>query len=134
MTKEDFIRDYIGGFNEKDFDRFTAFYAEDVKLSLSGKRNLNSRQEIIDFYQDVATKCDERLHVIRLVLDDEGLAVEIDTEFKALKDVPDFIAGPLVPGQSIFIKSVIFYTIENGRFTHILARRVQDAVTGPSTF
>jgi predicted ester cyclase len=134
MNKQIFVRDYIGGFNAKDFDRFSAFYAEDVKLSLSGKRMLTSRQEIVDFYRDVATRCDERLEVIRLVADDEGIAVELDTEFKALKDDPGFIAGPLVPGQSIFIKSVIFYTVKDGRFTDIVARRVQDATTGPSTF
>lgn len=134
MTKEDFLRDYIGGFNAKDFDRFSSFYADDVKLSLSGRRTLSSRQEIVDFYRDVVTRCDERLEVVRLVVDDKGVAVEMDTEFKALKDDRDFIAGPLMLGQSIFVKSVIFYTVEGGRFTSILARRVQDAVSGPSTF
>ena len=87
-----------------------------------------------EFSRAVATRCDERLHNLRLVADEEGNAAEIDTEFKALVEDPGFIAGPLVPGQSIFIKSVIFYTVKDGRFTDIVARRVQDATTGPSTF
>ena len=133
MTKDD-VRDYIAAFNRLDFDGFGKFYADDVKLSLSGKRTLNSRAEILDFYREVATVCREKLDITHLVVDDEGVAVEVKTEFKALVDKPDFIAGALVPGQSIFITSRIFYAVENDQFVAIDALRVGDARTGPSTF
>ncbi|KPF76579.1 hypothetical protein IP68_04405 [Blastomonas sp. AAP25] len=133
MTKEDF-QTYIAAFNAKDFEGFGRFYRDDVTLSLSGKRVLRSRDEILSFYRDVAKRCDEKLDLRRIVLDDTGIAVELDTEFKGLVDDPGFIAGPLVTGQSIFITSVIFYTIKDGRFSEILARRVGDARTGPATF
>ena len=133
MTKDD-VREYIAAFNRKDFAGFGKFYADDVKLSLSGKRTLSSRQEILDFYREVGTKCDEKLEITRLVVDDEGVAVEVKTEFKALVDDPGFIAGPLVPGESIFIVSRIFYTVRDGQFAEIDALRVGDARRGPSTF
>jgi hypothetical protein len=133
MTRDD-VRDYIASFNRLDFDGFGKYYAEDVKLSLSGKRTLNSRQEILDFYADVAKVCREKLEITHLVVDDEGVAIEVKTEFKALVDDPTFIAGPLVPGESIFITSRIFYALRDGQFAAIDAMRVGGMHTGPSTF
>lgn len=133
MTKDD-VRDYIAAFNRLDFAGFGKYYADDVKLSLSGKRTLNSRQEILDFYAEVAKVCREKLDITHLVVDDEGVAIEVKTEFKALVDDPDFIAGPLVPGESIFITSRIFYGLRDGKFAAIDAMRVGGVATGPSTF
>lgn len=133
MTKDE-VRAYIAAFNRLDFDGFGKYYAEDVTLSLSGKRTLSSRAEILDFYREVAKVCREKLDITQLVVDDEGVAIEVKTEFKALVDDPGFIAGPLVPGQSIFITSRIFYAVRDGRFAAIDALRVGDARTGPSTF
>lgn len=132
MTKDD-VRAYLDAFNRKDFEGFGRFYADDVRLDV-GRFVRLGRQAILDFYRDVARTCDERLTLKRIVMDAEGAAIELDTEFKALADHPDFIAGPLVPGQSIFITSFIFYTIKDDRFVDIKARRIADAVHAPSTF
>jgi len=132
MTKND-IRAYFDAFNRKDFEGFGKFYAENVRLDV-GSFVRNSRQEILDFYREVAKTCDERLTVRRVVMDDDGAAVEVDTEFKGLVANPDFVAGPLVPGESIFITSFIFYTIRDGKFIDIKARRIADARRGPATF
>jgi len=132
MNKDD-MRAYIDAFNAKDFEGFGKFYADDVRLDV-GRFVKNSRQEILDFYRDVAKTCDEKLTLKRIVMDEDGVGIELDTEFKALADNPDFIAGPLVGGQSIFITSFIFYTIRNNRFVDIKARRIAEAVHGPSTF
>ena len=134
MTKDD-VRNYIASFNALQFDGFGQYYADDVQLNLSGKQTLNSRDEILSFYREVAKVCREKLDITRLVMDDEGVAIEVKTEFKALVDDPTFIAGPLVPGQSIFITSRIFYELNaQGKFQKIDAMRVGDMTTGPSTF
>ena len=133
MTKDDF-RAYIAAFNAKDFPGFSRFYADDVQLQLGQKRTLNSRQEIVDFYADVATRCDERLVIKSIILDDEGLAAELDTEFKALIDDPHFIAGPLQVGQSIFLTSFVHYRIDNGQFAAIKSARAKVPTFGPATF
>ena len=133
MNKEDF-HNYIAAFNAWDFDGFTSYYADDVLFDLSGKLVLRSRVAVRKFYQDVSQKVKEKLDVRTVVMDEEGLAADVDTEFKALVNDPSFIAGPIVPGQSIFIRSFIFYQIGNGKFTRITARRVTDARTGPPTF
>jgi hypothetical protein len=58
------------------------------------------------------------------VADEAGLAAEVATEFYALEDWPDFIAGPIRKGESIHIVSWVFYTIVNGRFQNIRSTRL----------
>lgn len=124
MTKEEWLEDYIGGFNRGDFDAFTAFYDDDVVLYLGQKAVIRGKQGIRDFYTGVFAKVRETLEVDKLVLDEEGLACIIRTEFHALEDWPDFIAGSMKKGDSIFIESYIFYTIgKNGKFTEIRTTR-----------
>ncbi|MET0245675.1 MAG: nuclear transport factor 2 family protein [Sphingomonas sp.] len=132
MTKDQ-LAAYLDAFNRKDFDGFGRFYADDVRLDV-GRFVRVGRRAILDFYRDVARTCDERLTLKRIVMDETGAAIELDTEFKALARHPDFVAGPLVPGRSIFITSFIFYAIRGDRFTDIKARRIAEAVHAPSSF
>lgn len=124
MTREDWLEHYIGAFNRADFDGFTAFYAEDVVLHLGQKTVLRGKQAIRDFYTGVFEKVRETLTIGKVVLDDTGLAAIIGSEFHALADWPDFIVGPMVRGQSIFIESIVLYDIgPDGRFTTIRSAR-----------
>ena len=124
MTKDEFLNDYIGAFNRGEFDSFTRFYDDNVVLDLGGKKQLNGRQAIRDFYTGVFEKIEETLEVDKVVLDDEGLGCIVRTEFKAKEDWPEFIGGPIKKGESIFIESFIFYTIgANGKFTEIRTTR-----------
>ena len=133
MNKTDF-HDYIAAFNACDLDGFTSYYTDDVLFDLSGKLVLTGRLEVREFYRGVFQKVRERLDVRTVVMDEQGLAADVDTEFKALVNDSGFIAGPIVIGQSIFIRSFIFYRIENGKFARITARRVCDARVGQPTF
>jgi hypothetical protein len=124
MTRDEFLSNYIGAFNRGELDTFTRFYAEDVVLDLGGRRQLVGRQAIRDFYSGVFEKIRETLTVEQLVIDEQGLACIVATEFHALEDWPDFIAGPIRKGESIFIESFIFYTIgDDGKFTRIRTTR-----------
>jgi hypothetical protein len=123
ITKQSWLENYIGAFNRGDF-AFTDFYEDDVILYLGEKAVINGRQGIRDFYTKVFERVRETLEVDKIVLDDEGLGCIIRTEFHALEDWPDFIAGPMKKGDSIFIESFIFYTIgANGKFTEIRTTR-----------
>ncbi len=124
MTKEDWIETYIGGFNRGDFDAFTAFYDDDVVLHLGSKKTIHGKQGIRDFYTGVFEKVRETLTVHDVVLDDQGLAGRVSTEFYGLEDWPDFIAGPLRKGESINIESIVLYRIgPHGKFTEIRSAR-----------
>jgi hypothetical protein len=123
MNKQLFA-DYIGSFNRDDFAGFSKYYAEDVVLELGKRKTLHGRQSIIDFYREVKSRIRETLVIRNVVADEDGLAAEVATEFHALEDWPDFIAGPIAKGESIHIVSWVFYTIVNGRFQHIRSTRL----------
>lgn len=124
MTRDDFLENYIAAFNRRDFDSFTCFYDDAVVLYLGQKAILRGKPAIQGFYTEVFKRIKETLKVERLVLDDTTLACIVSTEFHALADWPDFLAGAIRKGESIFIESFIFYTIGvNGKFTEIRTAR-----------
>ncbi len=123
MDKQQF-RDYIDCFNRNDFDGFSKCYADDVVLELPSKE-LRGRQAIIDFYRIVKARVRETLQINQIILDSEGLAAELATEFYALEDWPDFIVGPMRKGESIRIVSFVHYRLRGGKFAHIKSARLR---------
>jgi sulfur carrier protein ThiS len=121
MNKQMF-RDYIDCFNRDDFAGFSRYYTDDVVLELP-KKELRGPQAIVDFYRVVKARIRETLQINEVVADDEGLAAEVDTEFLALEDWPDFIVRPVKKGDSIRIVSFVHYKIRDGRFAHIKSAR-----------
>jgi SnoaL-like domain len=117
--------DYIASFNRDDFEGFGKYYADDVVLELGKRKTLRGRQAILDFYREVKSKIRETLVIRNVIADEAGLAAEIATEFHALADWPEFIAGPIRKGESIHIVSFVHYSIVNGRFAHIRSTRLQ---------
>jgi SnoaL-like domain len=116
--------EYIDSFNRDDFEGFSKYYADDVVLQLGNRKTLHGRQAIIDFYREVKARIRETLVIRAIVADESGIAVEVATEFHALADWPDFIAGPIRKGESIHIVSWAFYTIVDGRFKTIRSTRL----------
>lgn len=121
MNKQMF-RDYIECFNRDDFAGFSRYYTDDVVLELP-KKELRGAQAIVDFYRVVKARIRETLQINEIVADEEGLAAEVDTEFLALEDWPDFIVRPVKKGDSIRIVSFVHYKIRDGRFAHIKSAR-----------
>lgn len=123
MNKQLFA-EYIAAFNRDDFEGFSKYYADDVVLHLGTRKTLHGRQAIIDFYREVKARIRETLVIRTVVADEAGLAAEVATQFHALEDWPDFIAGPILKGHSIHIVSWVFYTIVNDRFQTIRSTRL----------
>jgi hypothetical protein len=61
--------------------------------------------------------------VLEVIVDAEGLAAELATEFYALEDWPDFIVAPMKKGDAIRIVSFVHYTLCDGKFAHIKSAR-----------
>jgi hypothetical protein len=124
MNKQLFA-DYIDCFNRDDFEGFGKYYADDVVLELGRKKQLRGRAAILDFYREVKARIRETLEIRNVIADEQGLAAEIATEFHALEDWPDFIAGPMKRGESIHILSFVHYRLRDGKFAHIRSTRFQ---------
>lgn len=118
MSRERFMA-YIDAFNRDDYSGFGDYYAEDVVLVIAGKRELRGRQAIFDFYKMVKSQTRRTIQVDKYIGTANRIAVELESEFLALEDLPDFSAGPMKKGGRIFINTFVIYDLVNGKFARI---------------
>ena len=118
MSEERFA-EYIDAFNRADYAAFGSFYDDDVVLDIAGKRELRGRQAIFDFYRTVRSQTRRTIEILNVLGAGNRLAVELQSEFLALEDLPDFTAGPMNKGGRIFINTVVLFELRDGRFVRI---------------
>jgi hypothetical protein len=118
MSRERF-QAYMDAFNNDDYSGFGDYYDPDVVLVIAGKRELRGRQAIFDFYKVVKAQTTRTIQVNRFIGTPDRIAVELESEFLALEDLPDFSAGPMKKGGRIFINTFVIYELKNGRFARI---------------
>ena len=132
MTEADYA-DYIARFNANDFEGFGRYYCDDVIFNLGEKRQIIGRDAILDFYRDVKSKVRETLEILAVSAGTDTLACHVRTEFYGLEDWPDFIAGPLMKGDSLNIESLGFYYLRDDKFARILGARYRTLPTISAT-
>jgi ketosteroid isomerase-like protein len=133
MSRERFLA-YIDAFNKDDYSNFGDYYAEDVVLVIAGKRELRGRQAIFDFYKVVKAQTHRTIQVNKYIGTENRIAVELESEFLALEDLPDFTAGPMKKGGRIFINTFVIYEMANGKFSRIRSaefRKIDRQVPAP---
>lgn len=117
MRRADYER-YVAAFNARDLPGFTRFYAPDVAFLL-GAQAMHGRQATVDWYQLAWTRIREHIAVRRFIADPSGVAVELETQFTAVADWPDFSAGPLVAGDVLRRIGFIHYDSSPAGFTRV---------------
>jgi hypothetical protein len=118
MSRERFTA-YIDAFNRDDVAGYGDYYDEDVVLVIAGKRELRGRQSIFDFYKVVKAQTRRTIEINRYISTPDRIATELQSEFLALEDLPDFTAGAMKKGDRIFINTFVIYELRNGRFANI---------------
>jgi hypothetical protein len=118
MSAERFAT-YIDAFNRDDYSSFGDYYQDDVVLVIAGKTELHGRQAIFDFYRVVKSQTHRTIQVNRVITAPNRLAAELQSEFLALEDLPNFAAGPMRKGGRIFINTFVFYELRAGKFARI---------------
>lgn len=124
--------DYIACFNRDDFEGFGRYYHDDVVFELGEKKRIVGRDAILAFYRDVKSKVRETLDVLSVAAGGDALAAHVRTEFHGLVDWPDFIAGPLMKGESLWIESLGFYYLKDGRIARIIGARFRTLPAPPA--
>lgn len=124
MNRTDY-EEYVGAFNRGDFDGFSKHYTDDVVFELGDMRRLEGQGQIVEFYREVRAHVRETLTVLKLVIDDEGAAAEVETEFLALNDWPEFVSGPLKQGDVFKRRGLIMYDLRDGKFSYIRSARTR---------
>jgi hypothetical protein len=124
---EEVFRTYIAQFNAANFDALARYYADDVVFSFNGGLTLNGRDAIVEFYRPFRKSVDETVDITFLMINDEHVAVEMATEFRARQDYANFTRGPLKAGDTVRITSFVHYDIgPDGRFAAIRVGRYGD--------
>jgi hypothetical protein len=118
MSAEQFSA-YIDAFNRDDVATYGDYYDDNVVLVLAGKTELRGRKAIFDFYEVVKSQTRRTLQVNKFVATPNHLAVELESEFLALQDLPEFTAGPMSKGGRIFINTFVLYDLRDGKFARI---------------
>lgn len=121
--------DYIDCFNRSDFEGFGTYYCDDVVFELGEKKRIVGRENILDFYREVKSRIRETLTILSVAAGGEAMAVHVATEFYALADWPDFIAGPLMKGEALNIESLGYYYLRDGKFARIIGARLKTLPT-----
>jgi hypothetical protein len=118
MSEERFAA-CINAFNNDDYSAFGDYYNDDVVVVIDGKKELRGRQAIFDFYKVNRAQAKQTIQINRVITSGNLLAAELQSEFVATEDVPDFIAGPIKKGGRIFIINFLFYDLRDGKFSRI---------------
>jgi len=121
--------EYARAFSNADFDRFSAYYTDDVVCELAAM-TLRGRDGIVNFYREMFQKVRESLHLHQLIADEAGLAADITSQFTAIEDAPDFVVTPLKKGEFVRVHVFVHYTLREGRIAHIKVARAGE-VTRP---
>ena len=114
---------YTSAFSNADFERFPAFYTEDVLLELGSVPPIHGRQGIMDFYRPMFERVRERLTVNSVEATDDTIALDAITRFTAIEDAPDFVVGALKKGEYIEGRVLVNYTLRGGLISHISVTR-----------
>ena len=116
--------DYVAGFNLQDVDAFAAtFYAPSIIFERKNHRFTRGRDKYIEEYHASHDGLVEILRPQRILVEGNNIAAELNVDFVATKDQPNFIIMPLKAGDKFTVKMFAFYTVEDGRFTYIKVAR-----------
>jgi hypothetical protein len=121
MTPEARFRAYIHAFNQSDWDALRGFYAPDIRLVIGNGTELSGREAIVAFYAKVKQQTRRTIEIIQCFAHGNVLAAEIESEFLAIEDAPDFAARPMTRGDRYYLNSFVFYDFARDRYTRIRA-------------
>jgi ketosteroid isomerase-like protein len=122
--------EYIAAFNRGDYAAFGDFYDAGVVLNIAGKRELHGREAIFDFYRTVRAQAQRTIEVVNVISAGNFIAAELQSEFLALEDVPNFTAGAMKRGDRIFINTISLKELRAGRIERIRSASLANRFTG----
>jgi len=105
--------EYITLFNTGDDAALVErYFAEDVVFS-GGTREYRGKAELIAFLQWAHDGVREVIREQNVLQRDNLIFAEIDMDFHAMKERPDFPFGHLYPGDLVTVKFFVLYTLRN---------------------
>lgn len=111
--------EYVTLFNTGDDAALVErYYADDVVFS-GGNRDYQGRQQLIDFLNWAHDGVREVIRVQNKLQRDDLIFVEVDMDFHASKERPDFPFGHLYPGDLVTVKFFVTYKLRDDRIVEL---------------
>jgi hypothetical protein len=112
---------YIEAFNAGDDAALVQrFFTEDCHFQ-SGPRVLRGREELLKFLNWAHDGIREIIRAQLVLRDDEHVFAEIDMDFHATRDRPDFTFGALKKGEYTTVKFLVVYYLRDGKVAQLKA-------------
>ena len=121
MTPEARFRAYVHAFNTSDWDALREYYAPDIRLVIGNGTELAGRDAIVGFYGTVNLQTRRTIEIVQCFAEGKTLAAEIESEFLAIADAPDFVPQPMAKGDRYYLNSFVLYDFEGAHYTRIRA-------------
>jgi ketosteroid isomerase-like protein len=113
--------EYVQAFNSGDDARLVERYFTEDCVFQSGPRLLNGRRELLDFLKWAHDGIREIIRAQVVLTDGSHLFAEIDMDFHATRDRPDFLFGALKQGEFLTVKFFVLYTLREGKVAQLKA-------------
>jgi hypothetical protein len=117
MDYDEYIRDFNSG---DDARLVNQWFTEDC-IFQSGPRLLHGRQALLEFLTWAHDGIREIIRAQVVLQDGPNLFAEIDMDFHATRDRPDFLFGPLKQGEFLTVKFFVLYRFRDGKVAHLKA-------------
>ncbi len=112
-------REYEALFNTGDDDALCErYFADDVAFT-GGARAYEGRKALRDFLRWAHDGVREVMRPQNVIYGDDLLFAEVDMDFHATKERPDFPFGHLHPGDTVTVKFFVTYRLRNERIVEL---------------
>jgi len=112
---------YILDFNSGDDARLVEEWFTQDCIFQSGPRLLRGRAALLEFLHWAHDGIREIIRAQTVLQDESHLFAEIDMDFHATRDRPDFVFGALKRGESHTVKFFVLYLLRDGKVAHLKA-------------
>jgi hypothetical protein len=110
---------YMDAFNNGDYGSLIQFYDDDIVLVIANGVELKGKPTIVDFYRNTTAKTRRVISILDAFGQGDRLCAELESEFLALEDFPEFTSGPMKKGDRLYVNTFVIYELRNGLFTRI---------------
>ena len=117
MNKDDFIR-YYEEYNNHGADGVSNFYSSDVIFEFQNVK-LSGREEVLGYFKQLHVAFKEIMKPQNILIVGDKAAVELENEFEAKTEIPDFLGKSLKVGESTVARFGAFYDIRDGKVAHV---------------
>ena len=112
--------DYLAAFNREDDAALVRdFWTENCVMESGGGNVFRGREALLGFLGRLHDGIRETMRPQAVIESGDRIFAEIDMDFTATRDRPDFHFGPVKAGETLTIKVFAHYRTEGGRVAHL---------------